>query len=242
MRLIRLSIIIPCYNEERYIGIMLEKVIDVILPSNLEKEIIIINDGSTDKSIQIINSFQEKYSNYNIHLIDNKKNNGKGFCVNQGIQISTGDLILIQDADLEYDPREYCKLIQPIIEGYADIVYTSRFRGDEPRRVMFFYHTLGVWFLTFLSNFFTKLNLTDMHSGYKIFKASIIKNIKLYEVGFGFDTEITAIISRLKGVRIYEVGIAYFGRDYSEGKKIKWIDGIKAIGWILKYNTFIRRL
>ena len=176
-----------------------------------------------------------------IKIINHNTNKGKGACVIAGIAVSTGDYIIIQDADLEYDPKEYCKLLQPILDGHADIVYTSRMRGSEPRRVMFFYHTLGVHFLTFLSNLFTRLNLSDIHSGYKLFKSDILKQIRLEEQRFGFDTEVTAKITRIKKIRIYEVGISYYGRRYDEGKKIRWTDGIKAIGWTLKYNLIKRR-
>ncbi len=236
----KLSIIIPCYNEENYIGLVLQNVTTALLPPHLEMEIIVIDDKSTDKSLIIIEEFKIQHPDCPIYIFCNSTNLGKGACVIKGIQEASGSLILIQDADLEYNPKEYNKLLQPVLEGYADVVYTSRLRGDEPRRVMFFYHTLGVSLLTFLSNLFTRLNLTDVHSGYKLFKADVIKKMKLRETGFGFDTEITAKISRIKNLRIYEVGIAYYGRNYSEGKKINWTDGIKAIFWTIKYNIFTR--
>jgi glycosyltransferase involved in cell wall biosynthesis len=237
----KLSILVPCYNEEKFIISVLEKIALVRLDENIRKEIIIIDDGSTDETYSLIQSFRKSQSILEIKVIRHSHNKGKGACIINGIAVSTGDYIIIQDADLEYDPKEYTKLLDPILEGHADIVYTSRTRGSEPRRVMFFYHTLGVSFLTFLSNLFTRLNLTDIHSGHKMFKAEILKRISLKEQRFGFDTEVTAKISRLKKVRIYEVGIAYYGRRYDEGKKIRWTDGLKAIMWTIKYNLFQRK-
>lgn len=235
-----LSIIIPCFNEERYLKRVLENIKKTTLPNNIHKEIIIVNDASTDDSGSIINEFANQSSRHELKVINHQTNQGKGACVIDAIKLATGDYIIIQDADLEYDPKEYSKLLAPMLEGHADVVYTSRLRGDEPRRVMFFYHTLGVSFLTFLSNLFTQLNLTDVHSGYKLFKSEILKKVRLKEKGFGFDTEVTAKICRIKGIRIYEVGIAYYGRRYAEGKKIRWTDGLKAIGWTIKYNIFQR--
>lgn len=234
----KLSIIIPCYNEENYIGLILKKVEATPLPENIKKEVIIIDDHSSDNTVSIIKQFMSFTSACEVKLKANSINSGKGACVIEGIALSTGDYIIIQDADLEYDPKEYPKLLTPVLEGYADIVYTSRLRGDAPRRVMFFYHTLGVSLLTFLSNLLTQLNLTDIHSGYKLFKADILKSIPLKEKRFGFDTEVTAKISKLRNVRIYEIGISYYGRRYSEGKKIRWTDGLKAIFWTFKYNIF----
>lgn len=234
----KLSIIIPCYNEENYIGLILKKIEATPLPENIKKEIIIVDDHSSDNTLAIIKQFINLTIACEVKLKANLKNSGKGACVMEGIALSTGNYIIIQDADLEYDPKEYPKLLAPVLEGYADIVYTSRLRGDAPRRVMFFYHTLGVSLLTFLSNLLTQLNLTDIHSGYKLFKADILKSIPLKEKRFGFDTEVTAKISKLRNVRIYEVGISYYGRRYKEGKKIRWTDGLKAIFWTFKYNIF----
>lgn len=234
----KLSIIIPCFNEERYIGSVLNKIDALSLSHSVLKEIIIVDDGSTDNTAAIIEAFKSNTRNSCVKTIHLKINQGKGACIKAALKECTGQLILIQDADLEYDPKEYHKLLEPVLDGHADVVYTSRLRGDAPRRVMFFYHTLGVSLLTFLSNLFTGLNLTDVHSGFKLFKAEILKNIRLKEKRFGFDTEITAKISKLKEVRIYEVGISYYGRRYSEGKKIKWTDGMKALIWTVKYNVF----
>ena len=237
----KLTIIVPCYNEEKYIYLALQKIVDAKLPDGIAKEIIVINDGSTDATNSEIKNFKNQYDSVDIKLIDHTANIGKGSCIVKGIEIATGDYILIQDADLEYDPRDYNKMLLLLIEDRADVVYGSRFRGSEPHRVLFFMHTIGNKFLTFLSNLFTQLNLTDMECGYKMFRADILKNIKLKEKGFGFEPEITAKISRLKNVRIYEVGVSYYGRTYAEGKKIKWPDGFRALYCILKYNLFDRK-
>lgn len=237
----KLSIIVPCFNEEKYIGSVLKKIDEVSLPENIDKEIIIVNDASTDTTSRLIEHFQNSSPTAELKIIHHKTNQGKGACIASAITACTGHFILIQDADFEYHPKEYAKLLEPMLDGYADVVYTSRLRGDAPRRVMFFYHTLGVSFLTFLSNLFTKLNLTDVHSGFKLFKAEILNKIHLKEKRFGFDTEVTAKISKLKDIRIYEVGISYYGRRYNEGKKIKWTDGVKAVFWTIKYNIFSKR-
>jgi glycosyltransferase involved in cell wall biosynthesis len=226
----KISIIIPCYNEINTI----EKIIDkILLQEKFNKEIIVIDDYSTDGSKNLLESIKHKYD----RLIINSKNYGKGYSIKKGISIATGDVILIQDADLEYDPSDYEKLIQPIIQDNADVVFGSRFVGAGEKRVLFFWHSLGNKLLTLLSNMFTNLNLTDMESGYKVFRSNIIKNINLNENRFGFEPEITAKISKQK-LRIYEVGIKYYGRKYSDGKKITWKDGISAIKCIIKYNLF----
>lgn len=237
----KLSIIVPCFNEEKYIGLVLSKIDLIALQENISKEMIVVNDASTDHTAAIIENFKNAASQSEVKIIHQKINQGKGACIITALQECTGDFILIQDGDFEYDPKEYRKLLEPVLDGHADVVYTSRLRGDAPRRVMFFYHTLGVSLLTFLSNLFTRLNLTDVHSGFKLFKTEVLKNIRLKEKRFGFDTEVTAKICRLKDIRIYEVGISYYGRKYSEGKKIKWTDGLKAIFWTIKYNVFLRR-
>ena len=209
------------------------------LDHNLEKQIIIVNDGSTDNTADAINKFCER--NPLVIPIHQSKNTGKGAAIRAGLQKTDGDIIIIQDADFEYDPNDYNNMIQPIFDGHADVVYGSRFMGVGPHRVLFFFHTIGNKFLTFLSNLFTGLNLTDMETGYKMFKADIVKQIRIKENRFGFEPEITAKVSRIKNIRIYEVGIAYYGRTYSDGKKINWTDGLYAIWCILKYNIFSRK-
>jgi len=202
---------------------------------------IIVDDGSTDKTFQIICDFAEQYPQFRIRILQHEKNRGKGACIRTAIPETQGDIILIQDADLEYNPADYNKLVEPIIEGHADVVYGSRFRGSEAHRVLFFLHSTANKFLTFWSNVFTGLNLTDMETGYKMFRKDILKNIRLKENRFGFEPEVTAKISRVKKIRIYEVGISYYGRTYADGKKIRWTDGVKALYYILKYNIFSRK-
>ncbi len=227
----KLSIIIPCYNESSTIV----KIIDQInQQSSIDKEIILIDDFSTDGTRSII---EKELKNKVDQIFLNEKNHGKGYCIKKGIKKARGDMILIQDADLEYNPSDYKNLINPIKKDIADVVYGSRFVGSAEKRVLYFWHTIGNKLLTLLSNIFTNLNLTDMEVGYKVFKTEVIKNINLEENRFGFEPEITAKISKKK-LRIYEVGISYFGRKYSEGKKITWQDGLSAIRCILKYNLF----
>jgi len=239
--LTKLSLIIPCYNEEASIQTVLERICHISLQRGLEKEMIIVDDGSTDKTFQIICDFAEQYPQFRIRILQHEKNRGKGACIRTAIPETQGDIILIQDADLEYNPADYNKLVEPIIEGHADVVYGSRFRGSEAHRVLFFLHSTANKFLTFWSNVFTGLNLTDMETGYKMFRKDILKNIRLKENRFGFEPEVTAKISRVKKIRIYEVGISYYGRTYADGKKIRWTDGVKALYYILKYNIFSRK-
>ena len=224
------SIIIPVFNEEKTIKILLDKVFE---QKKIEKEIIVIDDCSTDKTKHLI---ETEYKN-KVKFISNYKNFGKGYCVRKGIEISNGEIILIQDADLEYDPTDYKKLLTPLFENRADVVYGSRFLGDGEKRVLYFWHRVGNFILTLLSNSLTNLNLTDMEVGYKAFKSKTLKNIELKENRFGFEPEITAKISKKK-LRVFEVGIRYYGRTYLEGKKINWKDGISAIYCIFKYNIF----
>jgi glycosyltransferase involved in cell wall biosynthesis len=231
-----LSIIIPAYNEARTINLILEKVLAVSLPSGMKKEIVVVNDCSTDQTAEVMKSWSEKHSE--ISFYSHEVNKGKGAALHTGILHAKGDYIIIQDADLEYDPSEYVILLAPIINGFADVVYGSRFIGGKPHRILFFWHTIGNKFLTFLSNMFSNLNLTDMETCYKLFRADIIKSIQLHENRFGFEPEVTAKISRIPNIRIYEVGISYYGRTYAEGKKINWKDGFRAIYCIIKYGFF----
>jgi glycosyltransferase involved in cell wall biosynthesis len=235
----KLSILIPCYNEENTIVPVLQKIIEA--ECGLHKEIIIVNDGSTDNTANIIDNFICSNPDINIRQLQNENNKGKGASIQTALVAATGEVVIIQDADLEYDPLEYQKMLKPISDGFADVVYGSRFRGGEAHRVLFFFHTIGNKLLTFLSNLFTGLNLSDMETGYKMFKTSIIRQINLKEKRFGFEPEITAKISKIKNIRIYEVGISYYGRTYQEGKKIRWRDGLRAIYCIFKYNLFSRK-
>ncbi len=229
----KLTIIIPCFNEVNTIKQIIDKIVEV---SPYENEIIIIDDFSTDGSREILSQIEKaKISK----LILNEKNYGKGYCIKKGIEETTGDILIIQDADLEYDPSDYTKMIEPIKKNNADVVYGSRFIGSEEKRVLYYWHTLGNKFLTTLSNMFTNINLTDMECCYKAFKTEIIKEIDLKENRFGFEPEVTAKLSK-KNIRIYEVGIKYFGRKYSDGKKITWKDGFAAIYCIIYYNLFSR--
>jgi glycosyltransferase involved in cell wall biosynthesis len=238
MEIKKLSIIIPCFNEGPTLHKILGKVNAVSLLNNIQKEIIIVNDCSTDTTTQSVKSYIENNPDQNIVFTEHNKNKGKGASIHTGINLATGDLIIIQDADLEYDPEEYNILLKPITDGVADVVYGSRFMGGNAHRILFFWHSIGNKFLTFLSNMFSNLNLTDMETCYKMFRADILKSIKLKEKRFGFEPEVTQKIARIPKIRIYEVGISYYGRTFEDGKKISWKDGFHAIYCILRYGIF----
>jgi glycosyltransferase involved in cell wall biosynthesis len=235
-----LSIVIPVYNEERTVHLILDKIKESSLIQGIQKEIIIVDDCSTDRTVEVVHQYIQKNENSTIRFFSHEFNKGKGAALHTGIRHATGQYLIIQDADLEYDPREYNDLLKPVIEGFADVVYGSRFMGSNPHRILFFWHTIGNKFLTFLSNMLTNLNLTDMETCYKLFDTKMIQSLKLEEKRFGFEPEVTAKISRVKNVRIYEVGISYYGRTYEEGKKIRWTDGLRAIYCIIKYNLVSR--
>jgi glycosyltransferase involved in cell wall biosynthesis len=235
MAINKLSILIPAYNEEKTIELILDKVRLVNL-ENIEKEVVVVNDCSTDATVERINTYSLKYPEMNLKLFSQPFNQGKGAAINRAIQECSGDYLIIQDADLEYDPNEYELLLKPVIVADADVVYGSRFVGHHPHRILFFWHSIGNKFLTRLSNMMTNLNLTDMETCYKLIRVSIAKNIKIKENRFGIEPEITAKLARVKGIKIYEVGISYYGRTYEEGKKIGWKDGFRAIYCIFKYK------
>jgi glycosyltransferase involved in cell wall biosynthesis len=236
----KLSIIIPAYNEARTINLILNRVLEVKLLNDIEKEIILVDDCSTDETEAVLLKYISDNSHADMRLFRHSVNKGKGAAIHTGIEKASGDYLVIQDADLEYDPEEYNLLLKPVIRGMADVVYGSRFLGGNSHRILFFWHSIGNKFLTTLSNVLTNLNLTDMETGYKLFRTSIIQEVKLKENRFGFEPEVTARIARIPGIRVYEVGISYYGRTYAEGKKINWKDGVRAIYCIFKYNLFSR--
>ncbi len=233
-----LSIIIPAYNEGLTIHRILNKVKAVVLNNNIQKEVIIVNDCSKDNTEEAILSYKAENPDLPITYYKHEINQGKGAALHTGIKQATGDYVIIQDADLEYDPEEYNILLKPIVNNFADVVYGSRFVGGKPHRILFFWHSIGNRWLTTASNMFTNLNLTDMETCYKVFRRHIIQGITLEEKRFGFEPEVTAKISRYPKVRIYEVGISYYGRTYEEGKKIGMKDAFRALYCIIKYNIF----
>jgi glycosyltransferase involved in cell wall biosynthesis len=231
----KLTIVIPAYNESKTIHLILDKVRAVNLLEDIQKEIVIVDDCSKDGTYETIQEYIQNNSVAEISLYKHEKNQGKGAALHTGIKKATGDFVIVQDADLEYDPEEYNILLKPMIDGVADVVYGSRFMGGNPHRILFFWHSIGNKFLTFMSNMMTNLNLTDMETCYKLFRSEVIQGLDLKEKRFGFEPEVTAKIAKINGIRIYEVGISYYGRTFEEGKKIGWKDGFRALYCILKY-------
>ncbi len=227
----KLSVVIPIYNEEE----TLDEIIRQVRAVDIEKQLILVDDFSTDRTREILKGYE---SHDDCTVLYHEKNKGKGAALRTGFQAATNDIVIIQDADLEYDPQEYPRLLKPILQGKADVVFGSRFAGGDANRVLYYWHRMGNAALTIMSNMFTNLNLTDMETCYKVFKRQIIQGLEIKEDRFGFEPEITAKLSRIKNIRIYEVGISYSGRTYEEGKKIGMRDGFRALWCIVKYNTW----
>jgi len=237
MQINTLSIIVPAYNEEKTIHFILDKIKEVKLIHNIQKEIVIVNDCSKDGTSEAIHRYMTSNPDLKISYYQHEINKGKGAALHTGIAKAVGEIVVIQDADLEYDPNEFNDLLKPFYTANADVVYGSRFMGGNPHRILFFWHTIGNKFLTLLSNMFTNLNLTDMETCYKMFRREIIQGLNLKENRFGFEPEVTAKISKIKNIKIYEIGISYYGRTYADGKKISWKDGVRALWCIIKYNV-----
>lgn len=235
-----LSILVPAYNEEKTIVRILDLLFETQLPDNLSKEVIVVNDCSNDKTGHLLDAYQAQHPNRPLKVRHLDRNQGKGHALRTGLAMASLAYVVVQDADLEYDPNEFALLLGPLLSGRADAVYGSRFMGGNPHRILFFWHTIGNKFLTFLSNSLTNLNLTDMETCYKMIRTPLAQGLTLQENRFGFEPEITARLSQVPGIRIYEVGISYYGRTYAEGKKINWKDGFRAIFCILKYNLWAR--
>jgi glycosyltransferase involved in cell wall biosynthesis len=236
-----LSVVIPAYNEAKTIHLILDRVFEAET-GGIRIEAVVVNDCSTDDTGAMVRDYMTGHPERLIRFFSQERNMGKGAAIRRGIEEVTGEFLVIQDADLEYDPQEYKNLLAPILSGRADVVYGSRFKGSNPHRILFFWHSIGNKLLTFLSNMFNNLNLTDMETCYKMFRSEIIKKVYLRENRFGFEPEVTAKISRIPGIRIYEVGISYYGRTYHEGKKINWKDGLRAIYCVIKYSLFRKRI
>ncbi len=234
-----LSILIPAYNEQDTIARVLERILESPLPDGFQKEIVLVDDGSRDQTFHVVEAFRQAHPGFRIICLRHERNQGKGAALHTAIQAASGDYIIVQDADLEYDPMEYSRLLQPILEGHADVVYGSRFVGGRPHRLLFFWHSIGNRVLTTLCNMATNLNMTDMETCYKLFRSEVLKSLRLREKGFGFEPEVTIKAARWPQVRFYEVGISYYGRTYKEGKKIKAKDGFWAIICIIRYG-FLR--